>query len=144
MGFFNRFKSDKAGKASTAKAAVKEASGKAEEKPKAAAPAAAKTEAAARETGDAYRVLIRPLVTEKTTTMAKDGKYAFEVSARTNKLAIKRAVKDLYGVDAVAVAVMSVYGKPVRGRFGRSRRSSWRKAFVTLKKGQSIDVFANA
>ena len=122
---------------------MKQASGKAEEK--APAPAAAEQSAApARETGDAYRILVRPLVTEKTTVMAKDGKYAFEVAVSANKLAIKKAVKDLYGVEVVDVTVMSVYGKPVRARHGRSRRSTWRKAVVTLKKGQSIDVFANA
>ena len=70
------------------------------------------------------------------------GGYAFEVADGANKISIKKAVKDLYGVDAVAVRVLRVLGKPVRTRAGYSRRSTWRKAYVTLKPGQTLDVFA--
>ena len=92
-------------------------------------------------TGDAYKVLVRPIVTEKSSKMAKDGKYVFAVSMESNKIGIKQAVKAVYGVDPVSVQVMRILGKPVKNRYGYGRRKHWRKAIVTLKSGQSIDVF---
>lgn len=145
MGLFNRTKKpsssakapeDKAAKSAEAAASAKAdkpASSKAERKAEKPAP---------RETGDAFKVLLRPLVTEKSTGMNARGGYAFEVAAAANKIAIKKAIKDLYGVDAVAVRVLRVLGKTVRTRSGYSRRATWRKAYVTLKPGQTLDVFA--
>lgn len=135
MGFFNRSKKEPK---APAKAAAKPA-----EAPKADEP---KKEMAyaARDTGDAHRVLVRPIVTEKTTALGKAGQYAFEVAMDANKVEICKAVKSVYGVTPTDVRVMRVLGKPVRSRRGMSRRSAWRKAVVTLKKGESIDLFANS
>ena len=141
MGFFNRKKTDeakkpapKAGAATPAKAG---ASAKAEEPKK-------EMTYAARETGSAYRILVRPLVTEKTTALGQLGQYGFEVAKGANKVEIRKAVKAVYGVEPVSVRVITVLGKPVRSKTGMSRRASWRKAVVTLKKGDRIDLFANA
>jgi large subunit ribosomal protein L23 len=131
MGFFNRAKKD--AKPAQGKAAEAEA------KKEVAAPVYVK-----RATGESHRVLLRPLVTEKTSAMGAKDAYAFEVAMSANKVEIKRAVKAVYGVDAVAVRVMRVLGKPVRTRAGFVRRSAWRKALVTVKPGQKIDVFAHA
>lgn len=146
MGFFNRKKDDaKDAKKSTAPKPekVKEAKEEAKaEEPKKEAPKA--IAAVARATGAAYRVLVRPIVTEKTTRLGQVNQYAFEVATTANKLEIRKAVTAVYGVTPTDVRVMRIFGKPVRSRAGMTRRSTWRKAIVTLKKGDRIDLFANA
>ena len=138
MGFFNRKKNEEGQKAPAKSTAAK---AKAEEKKEEAAkPATYVT----RETGHAYRILVRPLVTEKTTALQQLGQYAFEVTKGANKMEVRKAVKAVYGVTPTSVRVITVLGKPVRSRTGMTRRSSWRKAMVTLKKGDRIDLFANA
>ena len=136
MGFFSRKKNDEGQKA-PAKSVAKKSDEKKEE---AAKPAVY----VARETGSAYKILVRPLVTEKTTALGQIGQYAFEVAKGANKVEVRKAVKAVYGVTPTTVRVITVLGKPVRSRTGMSRRSSWRKAIVTLKKGERIDLFANA
>jgi len=93
------------------------------------------------DTGSAYQVLLRPIVTEKSTRLSKEGKYVFEVAMKANKIEIKKAVKNVYGVDPTDVTVLRILGKPKRSRYGRGRTKNWRKAVVTVKKGQSIEVF---
>ena len=138
MGFFSRKKTDDVKKApAKSKAAPAKAEEKKDEAPKQAT-------YVTRETGHAYRVLVRPLVTEKTTALSQLGQYAFEVAKDANKMEVRKAVKAVYGVTPTSVRVITVLGKPVRSRAGMSRRSSWRKALVTLKKGDRIDLFANA
>jgi len=138
MGFFSRKKNDEGQKAPAKSTAAKaKPEEKKEEAPK---PAVYVT----RETGHAYKILVRPLVTEKTTALQQMGQYAFEVAKDANKMEVRKAVKSVYGVTPTAVRVITVLGKPVRARSGMSRRSSWRKAIVTLKKGDRIDLFANA
>ena len=99
-----------------------------------------KVAAPLRATGDAWRILIRPLVTERYSGQGKD--YAFEVSPKANKLEIRKAIKDAFNVTAASVRVMNVLGKAVRTNAGYSQRSNWRKAIVSLKKGDSLDLFA--
>ena len=137
MGIFSRKKENQK-KPAAAEAPMKDDKAKAVEAPKAAKKAAPEI------TGEAHRVLLRPLVTEKSTNLAKDGQYAFEIGAKSNKIEVKTAIKSVYGVDALRVRVMTILGKPIRTKSGYSRRSTWRKAIVTLKKGETIDVFANA
>lgn len=92
-------------------------------------------------TGDAYRVLVRPLVTEKTARLAARGQYGFIVSPRANKHDIARAVRAVYGVEPIAVTVATVRGKAVR--FGQisGRRKETKKAMVTLPPGHKIAVY---
>jgi large subunit ribosomal protein L23 len=138
MGFFSRKKNDEGQKAPAKSTAAKaKAEEKKEEAPK---PVTYVT----RETGSAYKILVRPIVTEKTTALQQLGQYAFEVAKGANKVEVRKAVKAVYGVLPTDVRVITVLGKPVRSRAGMSRRSSWRKAIVTLKKGDRIDLFANA
>jgi len=143
MGLFTKKKKDEE------KKDVKPAADKAEK------PAAKKAEKAVSEkaekkaparklpsdTGDAHRVLLRPIVTEKTMKLAEIGQYVFEVAPGSNKIEVKKAVKAVYGVEPTDVAVMRFLGKPTRTRYGKGRRKHWRKAVVTLKKGQSIELF---
>ena len=88
-----------------------------------------------------YDVLLRPVVTEKSTALMEQNKYVFEVHRRANKLQIKEAVEKLFGVTVLSVNVITVPAKP-RG-FGRLRgmRPAWKKAVVTLKPGDKIEIF---
>ena len=91
-----------------------------------------------------YQIIIRPIDTEKTRIQAeKYGQYTFEVDRRANKIQIKQAVEAIFGVDVVAVNVVNMPAKATkrRGRRRTVRRSPWKKAVVTLAKGQRLDVF---
>lgn len=86
--------------------------------------------------------LVRPLVTEKTTNLGNDRTYAFEVVVSADKLQIRSAIEAFYGVKVEAVRTAVVRGKSKR--FGRhvGKRKNWKKAFVTLAQGQSLNLFA--
>ena len=84
-------------------------------------------------------VLKRPRVTEKATVKAESNVYAFEVAQDATKPMIAQAVKELYNVDAVKVAVVAIPSKQVivRNRYGIKKGG--KKAYVYLKKGQTIE-----
>jgi large subunit ribosomal protein L23 len=86
-------------------------------------------------------VLVRPLVTEKSTTLGEQRQYVFEVHPSANKHDVAGAVEAMFHVEVERVNVMNVKGKPRRfGRFA-GVRPNWRKAVVTLREGHSIDIF---
>ena len=91
--------------------------------------------------GEAYRFLLRPIISEKATIGASDGKYTFEVSMDANKVAIKKAIEEVYGVMPTDVNIMNKRGKNVR--YGRKygRTKNIKKAIVTLRKGDSIKLY---
>ncbi len=82
----------------------------------------------------------KPWVTEKSVRLSAERKYAFIVKRRATKPEIKKAIKDAYKVDAVTVNVVN--RPPKRKRFGavRGMQEGYRKAIVTLKEGQKIDL----
>lgn len=86
------------------------------------------------------RVLIRPIVTEKSTRGAGISQYTFEVATTASKSDVQQSVHHLYGVMPVAVNMMTLRGKVVRfGRtYGRTVKS--KKAIVTLPAGKTIDI----
>lgn len=88
-----------------------------------------------------YDVLRRPLVTEKNTTLQTKNKYAFEVDHSANKVQIKQAVEKAFNVTVTAVNVLMVPGK--ERRVGRRvlQTNPWKKAVVTLKSGDKIQIF---
>jgi large subunit ribosomal protein L23 len=90
-----------------------------------------------------HEVLRRPLVTEKNATLQASGKYAFEVNKRANKLQVKQAVEKAFKVSVISVNVVAMHGK--RKRIGNRMVSTpnWKKAVVTLKTGDKIDLFEN-
>lgn len=91
-------------------------------------------------TNSSYKVLIHPLVTEKSAVLESENKYSFIVDKRANKKQIKIAVKDSYGVMPVDVKTVNVEGK--RKRFGKNfgKRKDFKKAMVSLPKGKTINV----
>lgn len=90
-----------------------------------------------------YQILVRPLVTEKTTRLAESGNWiAFEVAPGANKVEIRKAVEALYGVNVLAVNTLISKGKTKAARGRRIFRSDVRKAFIKLKDGQSVDLMA--
>ena len=88
-------------------------------------------------------ILIRPIITERATTL-KDrfNKVTFEVAKEANKHQIKDAVEKIYGVGVTDVRTLIVHGKLKRRGRDVGRQPNWKKATVTLKKGDNIDFFA--
>ncbi len=88
-----------------------------------------------------YEVLRRPLITEKTAMLQAQGKYAFEIAGEANKLQVKQAVEKAFKVKVLAVNVMTVPGKTRRVGRRQVLTQSWKKAIVTLKPGDKIELF---
>jgi large subunit ribosomal protein L23 len=88
-----------------------------------------------------YAVLLRPLVTEKSTVLTGLNKYVFEVDVRANKTQVREAVEIAFNVKVSEVNTMMMKGKP--RRFGRKvvNRPDWKKAVVTLVPGDKIELF---
>jgi large subunit ribosomal protein L23 len=86
-------------------------------------------------------VVIKPLVTEKTAVLASIGKYVFVVSGGANRVQVKIAIKEMFGVMPTFVNIQNVRGKRVRFGKRHGKRSDWKKAIVTLPKGQKINVY---
>ena len=92
-------------------------------------------------TDRAYDILVKPLITEKASALGAVNKYVFAVSPRTNKIEVKKAIRAVYNVDPIAVNISNFSGKRVR--YGRTSgvTKGWKKAVVTLKPGDKIEVY---
>ena len=88
-----------------------------------------------------YEVLRRPLITEKNTMLQAQGKYVFEIDAGANKHQVKEAVEKAFKVKVTAVNVMTVPGKMKRVGKRIVLTPSHKKAIVTLKAGDKIELF---
>ncbi len=89
-----------------------------------------------------YQIIKEPLSTEKTTMQKSDlNKISFKVQKRANKVEIRRAVEAIFNVKVLNIRTINVKGK--KRRVGRSvgKTSDWKKAIVTLKPGQNMDIF---
>jgi large subunit ribosomal protein L23 len=88
-----------------------------------------------------YDIVRRPVVTEKSASMqAMRNQFTFEVASSANKVEVKKAIETLFSVKVLKVNMVSMQGKQKR-TFGRPGSTKpWKKAVVTLKKGDSIDV----
>lgn len=88
-----------------------------------------------------YDIIRNPLITEKGAIMQADNnKYVFKVATDANKKEIKRAVEEIYDVKVTKVNVMNISGKLKRVRAQYGRTACWKKAIVTLKPGNTIDL----
>jgi large subunit ribosomal protein L23 len=90
------------------------------------------------------QVIRAPRVSEKTVRVQEINQYVFEVARDATKGDIKSAVESLFNVTVEAVNVVNVKGKNKSFRFRAGRRGDWRKAYVRLAEGQTIDVMAKA
>ena len=90
-------------------------------------------------------ILRYPSLTEKNNIQRMEqNKFAFVVHPDANKIAIKKAVEEVFGVKVVSVCTQNLLGKMKRqGRY-EGRRSSWKKAVVRIQKGQNIPIFEGA
>ncbi len=91
--------------------------------------------------GRAYRVLVKPMVTEKATNLSAVNQYVFMIDNDANKIEVAKAIYEVYGVKPTEVNIIKVKGKKVnRGKI-TGKRKDFKKAIVTLKKGESISVY---
>ena len=91
--------------------------------------------------GRAYRVLVKPMVTEKATNLSAVNQYIFMIDNDANKIEVAKAIYEVYGVKPTEVNIIKVKGKKVnRGKI-TGKRKDFKKAIVTLKKGESISVY---
>ncbi len=88
-------------------------------------------------------VLIKPLVTEKGISLNDSGKYTFRVRLDANKLDVASAVETVFNVRVTSVNIARVKGKVKRYGRGPSKRPDWKKAIVTLRDGEHIQIFEN-
>jgi large subunit ribosomal protein L23 len=92
-------------------------------------------------------VIVRPLVTERSTELKEKGKYSFEVHPDATKKEIKSAVETIFKKEKVEVLKVNTTNIPGKiRRFGRhvSKAYRWKRAIVTLKPGQKIELFEGA
>ena len=92
-----------------------------------------------------YNIIRAPRVSEKTARLQEvSNQYVFEVAKDATKADIKVAVEKIFDVKVESVNVLNVKGKNKSFKFRQGRRGDWRKAYVKLAEGQSIDVMAKA
>ena len=86
------------------------------------------------------RVLIEPIITEAATASMEKNKYIFKISARADKSQVKAAIEKIYKVKVTSVNTQVNPGKLKRVRYQIGKTPDWKKAVVTLKEGQKIDL----
>jgi large subunit ribosomal protein L23 len=91
---------------------------------------------------DTYSVLKKPLITEKGNLMKDElNQITFEVDRRANKIEIKATVEKIFKVQVVKVHTLNMRGKMKRMGKSQGKKPNWKKAIVTLKEGDNIDLF---
>jgi large subunit ribosomal protein L23 len=90
-------------------------------------------------------IIKRPILTEKSQELQKGGQYVFEVANKTNKVEIAKEIKKMYGVAVVSVNTLRQFGKK-KSRSTRTKvtsgiTSTYKKAIVTIAKGEVIDFY---
>ena len=149
MGLFNKKTEDK-----KRPAAIKGAPVKAETKTESksmkdlySAPETGKTKTAVRAGekksahGDAYKIVMKPLVTEKVSGLGALNKYVFAVASDANKIEIAKAIKEIYGIKPLGVNIIKILGKQTRYGKISGKRKDWKKAIITLPKGETIKIY---
>jgi len=85
---------------------------------------------------DPYTIIKHLVRTEKGTEMGSQNKYLFSVDLKANKIEIKKAVEEIYGVKVAKLNTLKVPGKKRRVRYKEGKTPDWKKAIVTLKEGK--------
>jgi large subunit ribosomal protein L23 len=142
MGLFAKKQDDKSVKIKKAEKAIKD---KGETKVTMSelytSDSTAKTEKNSVKGANAYRILVRPIITEKAGNMSSENKYVFEVSASANKIEVAKAIEEVYHVKPLAVNMVKLPGKVIRRGRITGKRKDIRKAIVTLAKGKTIQLY---
>ena len=89
-----------------------------------------------------HDVLVKPLVSEKSVMLMEDNKYSFQVARDANKIEIKRAVEEIFKVKVLNVTTRNLKGKLKRMGKYQGKRPDTKRAIVTLKDGDKIEIFS--
>lgn len=91
----------------------------------------------------AYDIVVRPIVTEQSMEDLDIKKYVFEVAKNANKIEIKKAVEEIFGVTVIKVTTANINGREKRnGSYPKGRTASWKKAVVKLSQdSKTIEIF---
>lgn len=94
-----------------------------------------------KEPGRAYKILVKPLITEKSSFLNQYNQYVFEIDSKANKIEVAKAFESVYKIKPINVNIIKVKGKEVR--YGRvtGRTKNWKKAVITLKPGEKIAIY---
>ena len=92
----------------------------------------------------AHDIIIRPVITEKSSALMELNKHTFEVRRDVNKIQIRNAVEEAFKVKVLSVNTINVKSKPKRMGASIGRTRSWKKAIVSLPQGQRIEFFEGA
>ena len=94
---------------------------------------------------DLYDIVRIPRITEKGTRLKEESNVlTFEVRTDANKVQVRKAIEGIFKVKVVDVTTVKISGKKKRMGMREGRRSDWKKAYVTLKPGEKIDIFEGA
>jgi large subunit ribosomal protein L23 len=89
-----------------------------------------------------YDILLRPIITERSMEAVDQKKYVFEVARGANKIEIRKAVEEIFGVAVLSVNTINMQGKEKRQGAHIGRRSAWKKAIVRLRpESKTIEFF---
>ena len=89
-----------------------------------------------------YKIIRKPIVTEKATKLSEFNKVVFEVASKSNKSEIRGAVEKLFSVKVKAVNIINIKGKVKRFKGNLGKRNDVKKAVITLEEGNTIDISA--
>ena len=92
---------------------------------------------------DPREIIIRPIISEHSYDLMEDNKYTFEVHKDANKIEIAKAIEAIFDVKVTKVNTLNVKPKPKRMRYQEGKTRSWKKAIVTLKEGDTIELFGS-
>ncbi len=86
-----------------------------------------------------YDLILKPVITEKSTVLSELRKYIFIVLPSASKLSVKKALENIFDVNIVKINIVNIYGKSKRFKGTLGKQADKKKAIVTLKQGQTID-----
>jgi large subunit ribosomal protein L23 len=90
---------------------------------------------------EARELLIAPVITEKGTVLQEENnQYLFRVAPGANKIQIRESIEKIFKVHVTGIRTVTVHGKMRRMGRSQGRKPSWKKAIVTLKEGETIDL----
>lgn len=90
---------------------------------------------------DPREIIIRPIITEHSYDVMEDNVYTFEVAKDANKIEVRNAIESIFDVTVTKVNILNVKPKKKRVRYIAGMTRSWKKAMVTLKEGDTIEIF---